>query len=236
MYYKMETIKRLYAMEKTRIVGFGSSNTECCYNHTYVPGWLNWVDFGLRKIFGRFFTVINSGVSGQTSSQLISRFDEDVALYQPHLVFLTVGGNDSNPNNNLSEIQFHNNLINIINQCQKLPNCEVIIQTYYCPLLDKIPADFAQKFIQYMHIISEVAKETNTEFFNHLPQWKHLQQTMGISAYEKELMDDPMHLSALGNQLWAYNILNRLAKNEIEKIDKYFLPVASYQKILTSTN
>lgn len=228
----MKAIDRLYAMEKTRIVGFGSSNTECCYNHAYVPGWLNWVDFGLRKIFGRYFTVINSGVSGQTSSQLISRFDDDVELYKPHLVFLTVGGNDSNPSNNLSSNLFHDNLIEIIKRCKNLSNCEVILQTYYCPLLDKIPSDYAQRFCQYMNIIGDVAQETNTEFFNHLPQWKKLQEKIGLETYEKELMDDPMHLSALGNQLWAYNILERLAKKEMGKIDKYFLQVIPYQNIL----
>lgn len=228
----MKSIDRLYAMEKTRIVGFGSSNTECCYNHAYVPGWLNWVDFGLRKIFGRFFTVINSGISGQTSSQLISRFDEDVELYKPHLVFLTVGGNDSNPANNLSNNLFHDNLIEIIKRCNNLPNCEVILQTYYCPILNKIPNDHAQRFCQYMKTVSEVAQETNTELFDHLPQWKQLQEIIGLETYEKELMDDPMHLSALGNQLWAYNILDRLANKEMNKIEKYFLQVIPYQNIL----
>lgn len=230
----MESINRLYKMEKTRIVGFGSSNTECCYNHAYVPGWLNWVDFGLRRIFGRFLITINSGVSGQTSAQLIDRFDEDVKLFQPHLVFLTVGGNDSNPKNNLSQEQFHDNLMTLINRCKSLPNCEVILQTYYCPLYEKLDTDYALSFQEYMQIIRNVSKESNTPLFDHLPAWRHLQKTIGLELYEKELMDDPMHLSALGNQLWAYQILNRLAKNEIDKINQYFLPVKEHHKILVN--
>jgi lysophospholipase L1-like esterase len=230
----MKAIDQLYNMQKTRIIGYGSSNTECCYNHAYVPGWLNWLDFGLRKIFGRFFITINSGVSGETSSQLIDRFDDDVKLFQPHLVFLTVGGNDSNPSKNISPEQFQNNLLHIINRCQNLSHCEIILQTYYCPIRDKLPADYARNFSNYMQIICQVAKESNTYIFDHLPEWQHLQQTIGITKYENELMDDPMHLSALGNQLWAYNILNRLAPKEMEKINKYFLPVLPYQKILIS--
>lgn len=230
----MKAIAQLYAMQKTRIVGFGSSNTECCYNHAFVPGWLNWLDFGMRKIFGRFFITINSGVSGETSSQLVKRFDDDVKLFQPHLVFLTVGGNDSNPSNNISQEQFYKNLHQIISLCQNLPHCEVVLQTYYCPILEKLPKDYAQNFTKYMHIINQVAEKTNVKIFDHLPQWQHLQNKIGVEKYEKELMDDPMHLSALGNQLWAYNILNRLAPNEIEKVNQYFLPVIPYQKILIS--
>jgi lysophospholipase L1-like esterase len=91
----MNVINRLYELKKTRIVGFGSSNTECCYPNTFVPGWLNWLDYGLRKIFGRYLITINSGVSGQTSAQLIPRLHEDVSMFQPHLVFITVGGNEN---------------------------------------------------------------------------------------------------------------------------------------------
>jgi lysophospholipase L1-like esterase len=232
----MKAIEQLYAMQKTRIVGFGSSNTECCYNHAYVPGWLNWVDFGLRKIFGRCFTIINSGISGQTTTQLIDRFSDDVELYKPHLVFLTIGGNDSNPSNNLSPELFRDNLIKIIKKCQKIPNCEIVLQTYYCPILEKLPEAHAKKFLQYMGIISQVALDSKVEIFDHLPQWQQLQQSIGVTTYEKELMDDPMHLSALGNQLWAYNILNRLAAKELEKINKYFLPVMEYQKKLIIKN
>jgi lysophospholipase L1-like esterase len=228
----MKFIQRLYAMQKTRVVGFGSSNTECCYNHAYVPGWLNWMDFGLRKIFGRTFSVINSGVSGQTSAHLVQRFEDDVALYKPHLVFITIGGNDASPGSGLSAGQFRDNLITLIEGCRNIPDCEVVLQTYYSPILEAWPAAQAERFIQLMDVIRQTAREQRAFLFDHFPHWRRLKARMG-AAYAPELMDDALHLNALGNQLWACNILSRLAGGEMEKIDKYFLPVMPYQKILT---
>ncbi len=229
----MNSIDRLYELKKIRIVGFGSSNTECCYPNTFVPSWLNWLDYGLRKIFGRYLTTINSGVSGQTSAQLIMRLQEDVLFYQPHLIFITVGGNDSNPKNNLSIEDFHNNLVYIIDECKKIKDCEIILQSYYSPIYEKLPADYSVNFKKYMAEICKVAQETDTILFDHLPQWVHLRSVLGDS-YENKFMDDPMHLNGLGNQLWAYNILSRLAKKEVNKAEKQFENVIQYQKILDS--
>jgi len=229
----MNSIARLYDLKKVRIVGIGSSNTECCYPNTFVPSWLNWLDYGLRKIFGSYLTTINSGISGQTSAQLIKRLEEDVLLYQPHLIFLTVGGNDSNPKNNILLEEFHKNMLFIINEFKKINGCEIILQTYYSPIYEKLAADYAANFKIYMAEIRSVAKETNTVLFDHLPQWEHLRSELK-EEYEKKFMDDQMHLNGLGNQLWAFNILNRLAKKEIPKIEKQFQNVMAYQKILES--
>ena len=46
--------------------------------------------------FGRLDCMFNNaGISGETTADALARFDSDVALFQPHLVLITFGGNDS---------------------------------------------------------------------------------------------------------------------------------------------
>ena len=83
----IETIlKRLEAGVKTRFVVFGSSNTERCIHGLH---WFDWLDLGLKQTYGRVHHCINAGLGGDTTEGLLVRFDEDVALYQPHVVFVT---------------------------------------------------------------------------------------------------------------------------------------------------
>ena len=74
-----------------RLVALGASNTD-----RYMPcmHWVDVLEVGLRTRFGRKFQLIDSGVSGNNTREALARFDRDVALFQPALVIVTLGGND----------------------------------------------------------------------------------------------------------------------------------------------
>ncbi len=93
-------IERLQTEPRTRFVAFGSSNTE---RRIHGLHWFDWLELGIAQTYGRVHTFVNTGVGGDTTYGLLARFDEDVARYAPHVVFVTIGGNDSKPDSGIDE-------------------------------------------------------------------------------------------------------------------------------------
>ncbi len=56
---------------------------------------------------------MNAGVGGDTAGKMLARFDDDAARYEPHLAIVTVGGNDSFPQNGVTLDEFRANLVEI---------------------------------------------------------------------------------------------------------------------------
>ena len=122
-----EILRRLEAGDRTRFVAFGSSNTE-----RRIPGlhWFDWLDLALKATYGRVHHCINAGLGGDTTQGLLARFDEDVALYRPHVVLVTIGGNDAKPDSGIDEDDFRRNLNEVIRMIREL-DATPILQTYY---------------------------------------------------------------------------------------------------------
>ncbi|HTL51524.1 MAG TPA: GDSL-type esterase/lipase family protein, partial [Planctomycetota bacterium] len=119
----------------------GSSNTQRVESNGNAQNWVDWVDMGLMWWYGRNHITINSGISGETSSQILARFGTDVELFQPHVVIITCGGNDANPRHGISTEQTKANLREMVARCQKLPDCQPILQTYYSADIAGLEAD-----------------------------------------------------------------------------------------------
>ena len=69
-----------------KIICFGDSLTEVGYGASYFPE--------LVKLMPEH-ELINAGVGGDTTFNLLRRVDEDVLTHEPDAVFLMVGGNDA---------------------------------------------------------------------------------------------------------------------------------------------
>jgi len=83
-------------METTcTIVGFGDSIT-LCSRQPEGGKWLQLLNAQLDEACpATDFTVINSGVGGNSARQAMARFEEDVAAHGPDIVLLQFGGNNS---------------------------------------------------------------------------------------------------------------------------------------------
>lgn len=231
----MKFIQRLESGLHSRMLAVGSSNTECCYSEGLIPGWFSWVEYILRRLYGRFFIAINSGISGQTSGQVVDRLEETVVLYQPQLVFVTVGGNDANPKHSLSVSSYRDNLRIIFDRLEEIPECEVIYQSYYAPIYSELEQGYPEKFIENMQKGIEYANERKLIAFDHLPVWGKLKEKLGEKNYKKELFVDSLHLNALGNQLWAKMILDRMVMPQhMLQISHYFNEIEKFEAILKS--
>jgi len=119
------------------------------------------------------------------------------------MAFITVGGNDSNPDRNLSEDQFKANLMELFNRFNKM-DCKVVYQTYYAPIHELCPDAHMEKFYRYMEIIRQTAKETGSGLIDHLVRWEYLRKYH--PKKHLPLMQDGMHVNRRGNMVMGLDI------------------------------
>ncbi|HBC89228.1 MAG TPA: hypothetical protein DCZ94_19990 [Lentisphaeria bacterium] len=191
---------RFKSGQKTRILAFGSSNTE-----RILPGmhWFDVFDLAIGNTYGRIHYCINTGIGGHTSKDLLGRFEDDAAFYRPHMVFITVGGNDSNPDRKLTEEQFTSNLLELHRRFKKMDTA-IVFQTYYAPIDYMCPDEHMKKFSRYMEIIRQIAVETGSGLVDHLARWEYLRKNHPDKHLP--LMQDGMHVNRRGNMVMGLDI------------------------------
>ena len=189
---------RLQQRQLTRILAFGSSNTE-----RFLPGmhWFDCIDLALRQQYGRVHRCINSGIGGNTTRDLLARFEEDAAFYQPHAVFITIGGNDCNPVKEISLEEFEANL-HTLHQRFAAMQTAVIFQTYYAPNGDG--SERYQRFYQFSDVVRKVAAATDSALIDHLARWERLKAR--CPEVYLPLMRDAFHVTHRGNKMLGLDI------------------------------
>jgi len=187
---------------KVRILAYGSSNTE-----RFLPGmhWFDVLEVALRDTYGRFHQCLNAGICGDTTRDLLARFDEDAARFSPDLAIITIGGNDSNPERQLSPEEFEANLGELRQRFSAL-GCVLIFQTYYAP--DPARQGDLTAFREYMEIVRTVARRTESGLVDHLPRWEAFQEA-DYRGY-LDLMLDGFHVNPLGNLVLGLNLSREL--------------------------
>ena len=127
-------------MDKTcTIVGFGDSIT-LCSRQPEGSKWLQLLDAQLGKAFpDTRFTVINSGVGGNSAREAMVRFERDVAAHGPDIVLLQFGGNNSkrlDPEQMVGVDEFREHLTRFRAGMTKLGEPAVIVITFP-PVVDQ---------------------------------------------------------------------------------------------------
>lgn len=188
-----------------RMVAFGASNTQ-----RYMPGmhWFDYVELGFKNRFGGGCGhFINSGISGNTTVNLLDRFDRELAAYNPDLAIVTIGGNDCNPTQNIDAATFRKNLDIICNKIKDLGG-DVVLQTYYaCDLENITPPERANLMVEYMQIVREYAADSGTPLNDNDMRWAKLRDS-DIETY-RLLMLNAMHVNSVGNQLIGLDLLRK---------------------------
>ncbi|MDQ3815195.1 MAG: SGNH/GDSL hydrolase family protein [Armatimonadota bacterium] len=197
-------IARLRTEPLTRLVAFGSSNTERAEHCEGAHNWFDWLDVGLKHHYGRVHHCINTGISGETTRELLARFERDVAFYQPHAVIVTIGGNDANPTRNMSTDEYRANLVELMTRLRRLSDCVPILQTYYSFDSERIDPVHAAQFPAFMQIVREVAAATDVALRDNLRRWELL-RTRDVESF-RALMRDPCHVNRLGHMVWGLDM------------------------------
>lgn len=179
--------------------------------------------------------VINSGIGGNSSTDLLARIDEDVLKQNPDLVIVMVGTNDMlNSRKMASYQQFASNLSEIVNQLKQnsakvvllaplTVDAQFLFERHDKKLFDELPNE---KMDSARKIVSRIAKEKQVYFIDIFQKF----QDLGLPRHNEDLFimnpknsgfRDGVHPTALGYFLIAENVFLFLKENKlIEKGSK----------------
>ncbi len=143
----------------------------------------NWTTL-LKSSFskeGKSLEIINSSISGDTTSGGLSRINRDLNSYKPDFVLVELGGNDALRGYPISRIK--QNLLKIISIISNNQSIPIIMQI-------KIPPNYGKKYIEaFENIYSEVASETDAKLISFMLEnvalREDLMQPDGIHPNEK---------------------------------------------------
>lgn len=143
----------------------------------------NWTTL-LKSSFskeGKSLKIVNSSISGDTTSGGLSRINRDLNTYKPDFVLVELGGNDALRGYPISRIK--QNLLKIISIISNNQSIPIIMQI-------KIPPNYGKKYIEaFENIYSEVASETDAKLISFMLEnvalREDLMQPDGIHPNEK---------------------------------------------------
>ena len=199
---KLKLFQKLAEKQHITMIAFGSSNTQ-----RRLPGmtWFDYVELGFKSQYGKDCgTFINTGIGGDTADLMLARIDRDVLAYKPDLVIVTVGGNDSNPALQISHDHYHANLLEIHRRIAD-SGAEVMFQTYYALLPEKLPPEMIGRMDRNMQIVRETAVETGSFLQDNYRRWNRLRER--FPDVHALLMQDGLHVTADGNAVIGADLL-----------------------------
>ena len=171
--------------------------------------------------------VINAGIGGHKSNDMLARLDKDVLSHKPAWVSISCGVNDVWHNfmkdkdgnktpKGLTLEEYKKNMTEIITRCQKA-KANVILLTA-TPIMEKLDSEENKTAIPYNNFLRELAKEKKILLcdLGQIFQDKFKQKTD-----DKNLMTiDGVHMNPEGNKLMTKSIITTLGASE-EQIKKY---------------
>ena len=184
--------------ESFRIIAFGSSNTEQFWRNEGRYVWVDWLNVNLRQNMGRHIVIINQGIGGDSTENLLNRIDRDVLSFSPQLAIVTIGGNDAIKN--FTYEKYSQNLKKVCSQMLER-NIQPIFQTYYCPCYDELGDDFRIAFESFVEANRSISVELDIPLID---QYKYFEPFHRNNKEEyKRLMVDRLHVNHYGQLLWV---------------------------------
>ena len=181
-----------------RIITFGSSNTEMHWHSEGHFNWVAWLNCMLREEIGKHIVIINQGIGGDTATNLLQRLDRDIVPLQPTAVIVTIGGNDANRGVPLENYRIQlEEIIDKIVQLGAIP----ILQTYYCPLYEKMGKDM-QRFPQFVEVNRQIARVKQIPLIDQYSYFEPFYR-QNPKQYRK-IMKDELHVNPMGNLIMGY--------------------------------
>lgn len=226
-FQNLKIFSKIRSKKPIRVLAFGASNTQ-----RYMTGmhWFDYVELGFKqKYSGNVGQFINSGVSGNTTEDLLYRYEHDAGDYNPELTILTIGGNDCNPDRHISAEQFRKNLLELYDRLTKQGG-EVLFQTYYASDLEQMIPERATAMVRNMAIVRETAKDLKASLHDNDLRWALLREH-NIKLY-RTLMRDAMHVNSLGNMAIGLDLMRKFGLEPAESDLNYLAPGLFVQRVL----
>ena len=152
-----------------------------------------------EKIATDHITVINAGISGDTTFTLLNRLDWTINQTQPSIAFVSIGANDGLRGYDVNIIKSN---IQLIIDKLNTANINIILGGM------SLPENYSEAYISsFESIYSELASENSILLMPFL-----LADVAGIDNYN---LTDRIHPNELGHQVIADNVLNFLVTNNV---------------------
>ena len=163
--------KKLLILGDSISAGYGLKESE---------NWVQLLDVSLR-LSGSELKIINSSISGDTTTGGLSRIENDLATHEPNYVLVELGGNDALRGYPINKIK--NNLLKIIDAAFTAKANPIIMQI-------RIPPNYGKNYVAaFESIYSEIAEEKNIPLLTFLLEKvaldKSLMQLDGIHPNQK---------------------------------------------------
>lgn len=168
---------------------------------SYPEHWTERVRWELGKPKNRDF-VIDTGVSGATSADLVSEFDRWIKAFSPQVVSVMIGTNDI-ATAGLDPETYRHNLLRLVRSVRALPGTPPVV------LQSPNPVDPARwpgrvGLDRYAQVMAEVAEQERTVFVDHYRHW-----TAG-GQVPLELLADGLHPDERGHLHLVHKMIRDL--------------------------
>jgi len=158
----------------------------------------------------RMDMVINSGVDGSTTTEMLANFSWLIGRFDPHIVLLMMGTNDCN-GGRVPLGQFEEHLRTFLNRVRAGKGIPVLQTPSYIMVNEagSGTSGSRESIGQYAMAIRLVAEETGTILVDH---WKHWEQAAVTDPgmLQSAWLDDPIHPGPKGHVEIAGLIVKQL--------------------------
>jgi len=202
-YTLKRTSQKVAGSQPIKIVAIGSSSTAGAGASSPAMNYPSRLQVELQTMMPRLpLTVINRGVNGEESREMLARFERDVFPEKPDLVIWQVGSNSVLRDRPLTEVPAP------LNRGLKLLREHgadvVLMNPQYAPKV------FTKHDVEGMvHLIAVTAKETSVDLFQRYALMRYWQLTEGL-PFSAFLSPDELHMND-----WSYGCVARLLAGAI---------------------
>jgi lysophospholipase L1-like esterase len=148
--------------------------------------------------------VINSGISGNKTSDILDTIDWRILRFKPNVIFLMIGTNDCALGRAGCEI-FEQNLCELL-EIVRSHGCFCVLNTPNAICLDGYSGSYSH-LPEYVEIIRKVARSSDIMLIDHFEYWN---QTKATKDELMSWLDDSIHPNVYGHRAIAKLIFQAL--------------------------
>lgn len=152
--------------------------------------------------------VINTGVSGSTTLQVLNDFDKRIAQFDPKVVILMIGTNDAAKDRNITLKQFGHNLTDLIQRIREIGAIPILLSPNTIIIEKSMERE---RLGEYAAKMKEVAVQEDVIFVDNWNIWSTDLQIKYNGRVFKELLNDPLHPNGFGHQEIAIALFKELS-------------------------
>ena len=197
--------QRIAGGQPLTIVAIGSSSTAGAGASSPAMSYPSRLEVELKALFPRAdITVVNRGVNGEESRDMLARFDRDVISRNPDLVLWQVGSNSVLRDRPLEEANA--SLREGLKRLREAGTDVVLINPQYAPKV--ITKHDVDGMVDLIHL---TAKETNVDLFERFAVMRYWRLTEDI-PFSTFISPDELHMND-----WSYGCIAKLLAGAIHE-------------------